>query len=284
MSLDISTVQTTLDGIYGQYAGLLIADGQVLLISLSGILLVCYGVKHGITGGVAWFLVHYGFRILIAGNLLAYYNVPTSILGGYSVSGFFPAVAEYYANLIGNAATADLMYNKIGLILHSVSQQKVGMADFAMIPVSWITQLLMWFLEAVTWGSTAIALVMTGILRILGPLFIPWMIFDAVNWLFWNWMKSLMQYSFFRVVAALVVLVVSGTMNHFIDQSLHGDYSLAHLAVLLPQLVVVTAFSMVLALRSPQIVADLFQGGASAASNAWGSIANAAKSVKSAVL
>ena len=57
---------------------------------------------------------------------------------------------------------------------------------------------------------------------ILGPVFIPWMVFDKTDFLFWGWLKAFVGFEFYKVVAAatmsvmshlLITYLTSGAMN-----------------------------------------------------------------------
>ena len=40
--------------------------------------------------------------------------------------------------------------------------------------------------------------------RILGPLFIPFLLVDKLSFLFWGWLRAFIGFSFYKVVAAAV--------------------------------------------------------------------------------
>ena len=60
------------------------------------------------------------------------------------------------------------------------------------------------------------------VIGILGPVFIPWMVFDKTDFLFWGWLKAFVGFEFYKVVAAatmsvmshlLITYLTSGAMN-----------------------------------------------------------------------
>src|SRR5947207_12070808 len=63
----------------------------------------------------------------------------------------------------------------------------------------------------------AFGLVATGVAVLLGPIFIPFFIVPQMEWLFWGWLKSLIQYAFYPVVANAYVYVFGNLLVHFID-------------------------------------------------------------------
>ena len=55
----------------------------------------------------------------------------------------------------------------------------------------------------------AFGLVATGVAVLVGPIFIPFFVVPALDWLFWGWLKALLQYAFYQVIAQAFVFVCS---------------------------------------------------------------------------
>ena len=60
------------------------------------------------------------------------------------------------------------------------------------------------------------------VIGLLGPVFIPWMVFEKTDFLFWGWLKAFLGFEFYKVVAAatmsvmshlLITYLTSGAMN-----------------------------------------------------------------------
>jgi hypothetical protein len=93
----------------------------------------------------------------------------------------------------------------------------------------------------------------------LGPVFIPFFIVPKLEWLFWGWLKSLLQYAFYPVVANAYIFVFGQLLIHFVD-SHPPPYDGATLAVLfLPLLFLLIAFTWGV-LLIPSLVNSLFAG------------------------
>ena len=56
----------------------------------------------------------------------------------------------------------------------------------------------------VVWANVAL-----GILTLLGPVFVPFLLIEQMSFLFWSWLKGLIQYSFQVVVAALLLRMIA---------------------------------------------------------------------------
>ena len=56
----------------------------------------------------------------------------------------------------------------------------------------------------VVWANVAL-----GVLTLLGPVFVPFLLVEQMSFLFWSWLKGLIQYSFQVVVAALLLRMIA---------------------------------------------------------------------------
>ena len=107
----------------------------------------------------------------------------------------------------------------------------------------------------------AFGLVATGVAVLVGPLFIPFFLVPQLDWLFWGWLKSLLQYAFYQVIAQAFVFVFGSFLINFldafpppytVDRMLVGGFHLIFLLL---------AFTYGL-LKVPSLTHSLFSGGA----------------------
>ena len=63
----------------------------------------------------------------------------------------------------------------------------------------------------------AFGLAATGVAVLVGPIFIPFFIVPQLEWLFWGWLKSLLQYAFYQVIAQAFVFVFGSFLMNFLD-------------------------------------------------------------------
>jgi type IV secretory pathway VirB6-like protein len=75
----------------------------------------------------------------------------------------------------------------------------IGLAQFALLFV-------------VSFGMIA-----SAVCALMGPLFIPFFIVPSLDWLFWNWLKSFVQYSFMPVVANAFILVFERFLSGYLQ-------------------------------------------------------------------
>jgi type IV secretory pathway VirB6-like protein len=63
----------------------------------------------------------------------------------------------------------------------------------------------------------AFGLVATGVAVLVGPVFIPFFLVPYMEWVFWGWLKSLLQYAFYQVIAQAFVFVFGSFLINFLD-------------------------------------------------------------------
>jgi TrbL/VirB6 plasmid conjugal transfer protein len=104
-------------------------------------------------------------------------------------------------------------------------------------------------------------LVATGVAVLVGPVFIPFFVVPQLDWLFWGWLKSVVQYAFYQVIAQAFVFVFGSFLINFLD-AFPPPYTVDRLLVGGFQLIaLLLAFTYGL-LKVPSLTHSLFSGGA----------------------
>ncbi len=80
-----------------------------------------------------------------------------------------------------------------------------------------VTVLCLLAAQAAVFAVIAFGYVAAAIAVLLGPMFIPFFIVPQMEWLFWGWLKSLIQYAFYPVVANAYLYVFGNLLIHFVD-------------------------------------------------------------------
>ena len=107
----------------------------------------------------------------------------------------------------------------------------------------------------------AFGLVATGVAVLVGPDFIPFFIVPHLEWIFWGWLKSILQYAFYQVIAQAFVFVFGTFLTRFLD-AFPPPYTIDRLLVGGLHLVfLLLAFTYGL-LKVPSLTTSLFSGGA----------------------
>ncbi len=105
----------------------------------------------------------------------------------------------------------------------------------------------------------AFGLAATGVAVLVGPVFIPFFLVPQLDWLFWGWVKSLLQYAFYQVIAQAFVFVFGSFLINFLD-AFPPPYTVDRLLVGGFHLIfLLFAFTYGL-LKVPSLTSSLFSG------------------------
>jgi hypothetical protein len=105
----------------------------------------------------------------------------------------------------------------------------------------------------------AFGLVATGVAVLVGPVFIPFFLVPQLDWLFWGWLKSLIQYAFYQVVAQAFVFIFGSFLINFMD-AFPPPYTVDRLLVGGFQLVFLLFAFVYGLLKVPALTSSLFSG------------------------
>ena len=104
--------------------------------------------------------------------------------------------------------------------------------------IYWTVLLLIAFPKAVSLAVIAFGLIASAVCGLLGPIFVPFFIVPKLDWLFWGWLRSFIQYSFIPVVAVAFLMIFERfvyryvtTLPPTITPAEYGIYALQAFAV-----------------------------------------------------
>src|SRR5947207_13073191 len=98
------------------------------------------------------------------------------------------------------------------------------------------------------------------IIGLLGPVFIPWMVFDKTDFLFWGWLKAFLGFEFYKVVAAATMSVMSHLLITYLTSGAINGNDPQRLAALMPGLLIMCLVAGYILLKIPTMTATLFSG------------------------
>jgi type IV secretory pathway VirB6-like protein len=73
--------------------------------------------------------------------------------------------------------------------------------------IYWTVLLLVALAKALSLAVIAFGLIASAVCGLLGPIFVPFFVVPKLEWLFWGWLKSFIQYSFIPVVAIAFLMI-----------------------------------------------------------------------------
>ena len=216
-----------LDTMVGAAAPDVLALGNQLWGGLAAVVVAWSGIRIAYSGAVEpWALVRVVLGIAIPRTLLHYYSVPipgvgltfpaTVAAGGIWLQGLFvsdvvtvgytemTALVRAFADRLGAAWSGGSL---VTAVTEGVSVFLSSLVTLAMgVPlVLGLVALFCLTYAQVIWAQVAIAIVI-----LLGPVFIPWLLFEPLSFLFWGWFRTLMVYTLYGVVAGAVLRVFMG--------------------------------------------------------------------------
>ena len=84
-------------------------------------------------------------------------------------------------------------------------------------------------MAAVTYAQVIWAHVALAILTILGPIFIPFLVFEPLSFLFWGWFRAMITYSLYAVIAGAVLRVFSAVGIAYVTSLRNTDLDMQSL-------------------------------------------------------
>ena len=259
--------------------------GNNLLAGLAAIVVVWTGLRIAFSGGFqAWDLVRLVIGLSIPLGMLRFYAVEIPGVG-FTFPGLIPAGANQIAELF-QADIVDEMNKAMQTLQDRIRNNVINSSqggDFSFN--NWINA----FFEAATavvisiilglffmgafaaiyaismaqvfWAQTALS-----ILIFLGPVFIPWLVWEPMKFLFWGWFRAMITYSLYGVIASAVMRVwcslaltvmnsVTSEMLSFTEAA--GATSGVYIVAIIPLLV----GAVMSATKIPQLANALVTGG-----------------------
>ena len=238
------------------------ALGLRMVLALATIMLVWFGVQEALAhqGGtgpnMGRFLSLY-MLISFAYCFTKYFDTPIPIIG-FSLQSYVSGGTSNLVDVIGNDTTLGMLQT----IATALSNGGSGVATFTApyLAISFIViQALLGVLSALVSVIIAYGELGATIIAMLGPVFIPWMLFQKTEWLFWGWLKAFLGFEFYKVVAAAVLSVVAHLFQNFATV-VTGATSPTAMAHSFPVLVVLITVCLFLLLKIPAMTASLFSG------------------------
>ena len=242
------------------------AMGVHIVLALATIMMVWFGVQealasaHGGPGFSMGRFLNLFMLLTFAYVMVNYYD--SSIPGlGFSIKGFIDGGTINLVNLIGSDGS-NTMLNEIHQassktgpsILNTVMNPYYAIVYFAV-------QFLLAMLAAIVSALVAYGAIAATIIGVLGPVFIPFLVVDKLDWLFWGWLKAYLGFSFYKVVAAATMNVLSHVLTNYYIQLGQSVSDPSTIVQTLPLLVLLVLVNIYILFKIPTMTHSLFTGG-----------------------
>ena len=128
------------------------------------------------------------------------------MLLGDIISSMQTELGDMVRAIAANMQTQAAQGNVIGILTGGVHAFITAVAGSIILA---LLILMLIVLFAVTYAQVIWAQIALAILIILGPIFIPFLVFEPLAFLFWGWFKGMLTYSLYAVIAGCVLRVFS---------------------------------------------------------------------------
>ncbi|MBS1815438.1 MAG: type IV secretion system protein [Acidobacteria bacterium] len=238
--------------------------GLHMVLSLATIMLVWFGVQEALAssqgaGGfsMAKFL-NFFLLITFAYCFVKFYD--GAIPGiGYSLKGFISGGTSSLVDYIGQDSTQEVQ-NTIHNALSNMGTLSPSFTEPYTLLCVYTIQIVLSILSALIAVIIAYGAIAATIIGLLGPIFIPFMVFDKTEFLFWGWLRAYLGFQFYKVVAAATMSVISHLLITYLTSGAANVQSPRTLVAVMPALLMLCFVAGFILLKIPAMTATLFSG------------------------
>ena len=255
----LPTIQQAIANLLTVYEPEFLRFGYSLFLSFATILIVWQGVKmmfsHDSLGDSMFEFAKLLMLISFGYSFIAFYEAPLPGIG-VSFSNLITDQTAYFQSVLEARAFDNIYRHFDDLSEHFL--QPDAWSILANL-IYWTMLLLIALAKGLSLAVIAFGLIASAVCGLLGPIFVPFFIVPKLEWLFWGWLKSFIQYSFVPVVAIAFLMIFEQfvyryvtTLPPTITSAEYGVYGLQAVAV-------VVTFCIGIALV-PSLTSSIFSG------------------------
>jgi hypothetical protein len=234
----IPTIQQAITSLLTVYEPEFLRFGTAMFMSFAAIVICWQGIRMMFArGGLGDGMFDFAKLLLFVSfgyAMIAYYEAPLPGIG-VSFSNLITDQTGYFQSVL-EARAFDNIYRHFDTLGEHFMQPDPW-AILANL-IYWSVLLSLAFAKAASLAVISFGLIASAVCALLGPLFVPFFIVPKLDWLFWGWLRSFIQYSFVPVVAIAFLMIYEQfvfryvtTLPPMITQAEYGIYALQALAV-----------------------------------------------------
>jgi hypothetical protein len=251
-----------------QNLGFFDAMGQNLFRMFATILVAWYGVKSALAAAGGKHSFHFDnfasllLTIAFGFAMVNYYSSPIPGVG-HSFHNLITDEAQFLANRINQT--------ELQTIVDRVSDFQArldapGVTDLLGTIIYVVIVVLLAAAQAIAVVVIAYGFIATAVCVLVGPVFLPFFIVPKLEWLFWGWLRSFLQYAFYEVIAAAVVYIIGNLIIGVLTLQGTGAISTLQLMGWFPVLFITFLASIYVLLKVPALTNHIFSGTAGGSS------------------
>ncbi len=259
------------------------ALGLRMVLALATIMMVWFGIQealsashHGHGFSMARFMSFF-MLITFAYTMVKYYD--TAIPGiGSSITGFIRGGTNNMVDIIGDDTTTQML----STIQNSLKKSGPGIAALTapyLLISYFFVQVILSILSALVAVIVAYGAIGATIMGILGPVFIPFLAVEKLEFLFWGWLRAYLGFSFYKVVAAATMSILGQLfMRYYANLADFSDP--IQLIKNLPLLIILVIVNVFILIKIPAMTASVFSGSTAGHDGATGMITTAIAAIR----
>jgi TrbL/VirB6 plasmid conjugal transfer protein len=203
----LPTVQQAIGNLLTVYEPEFLRFGHTLFLAFATILIAWQGIammfsRDGLGDHMFEFAklllwVSFGYA------LITFYEAPLPGIG-VSFSNLITDQAHHFQSVLEARAFDNIYRHFDELTAHFMQPDAWSILANLMY---WTVLLLVAVAKALSLAVIAFGLIASAVCALLGPIFVPFLIVPRLDWLFWGWLKSFVQYSFIPVVAIAFLMI-----------------------------------------------------------------------------
>ncbi len=235
----LPTVQQAISNLLTVYEPEFLRFGYGLFLSFATILISWQGVRMMFSHeGLGEQMFEFAKLLLFVSfgyAMITFYEAPIPGFG-VSFSNLITDQAHYFQSVL-EARAFDNIYRHFDELGDHFMQPDAWSILANLI--YWTVLLLIALAKALSLAVIAFGLIASAVCGLMGPIFVPFFIVPKLDWLFWGWLKSFIQYSFIPVVAIAFLMIFEQfvfryvtTLPPTIPSAEYGGYALQAVAVI----------------------------------------------------
>src|SRR5437660_1719414 len=256
----IATVQQAISTLLTSYEPEFLRFGFSLFVAFATILLAWQGIRmmlnqdslgdHFFNFAKLLLFISFGYA------LIAYYESPIPGVG-VSFSNLITDQAANFANIL-DARSLELTFEH----LDELWDRFVQPDTWAILPnlLYWLVLIIIALAKAAALGAITYGMIATAVCGLLGPIFVPFLIVPHFEFMFWGWLKSVIQFAFIQVVAFAYLMIFERFVFQFLTTVPVGITEDQYLLYGVQSIVVIATFALG-TLLIPSLTGAIFSGG-----------------------
>jgi hypothetical protein len=255
----VPTIQQAITSLLTTYEPEFLRFGYSLFLSFAVILLAWQGIRM--------MLSHEG----LGDQMFDFAKLLLFVAFGYALITFYeapmPGIGVSFSNLITDQ-TAHFQSVLEARAFDNIYQHFDDLAGHFLQPDAWsiLANLIYWSVlilialaKALSLAVIAFGLIASAVCALLGPIFVPFFIVPKLDWLFWGWLKSFIQYSFIPVVAIAFLMIFERFIYRYVT-SLPATITSAEYGIYALQAIAVIVTFCAGILLVPSLTSSMFSG------------------------